>query len=150
MLFIAEIGMNYNGNFDLAYELIKQAKNSGADIAKFQLGWRDGEDDINYIDKNRLNILKKWCDYFEIEFMVSVITEKAFELSNTLDFNIYKIASRTVKDNLPLVKKIVAEGKTTFISLSIASNACILALLYCSSKLVTLIITYIIELFFIY
>jgi len=117
MLFIAEIGMNYNGNFDLAYELIKQAKNSGADIAKFQLGWRDGEDDINYIDENRLNILKKWCDYFEIEFMVSVITEKAFELSNTLDFNIYKIASRTVKDNLPLVKKIVAEGKTTFISL---------------------------------
>ena len=36
MLFVAEIGMNHNGNFDLAYELIKQAKFSGADIAKFQ------------------------------------------------------------------------------------------------------------------
>ena len=38
--FIAEIRMNYNGNIDLASELIKQAKLSGADIAKFQLGWR--------------------------------------------------------------------------------------------------------------
>ena len=41
MIFIAEIGMNHNGNFNLCYELIKQAKLSGADIAKFQLGWRD-------------------------------------------------------------------------------------------------------------
>jgi len=38
MKFIAEIGMNYNGNFSLTYKLIKQAKYSGADIAKFQLG----------------------------------------------------------------------------------------------------------------
>ena len=35
--FIAEIGMNADGNFDRNYELIKQAKQSGADIAKFQL-----------------------------------------------------------------------------------------------------------------
>ena len=41
MIFIAEIGMNHNGNFSLAYELIKRAKLAGADIAKFQLGWRD-------------------------------------------------------------------------------------------------------------
>ena len=25
MIFVAEIGMNHNGNFDLCYELIKQA-----------------------------------------------------------------------------------------------------------------------------
>ena len=43
MLFIAEIGMNHNGNLDLAYELIKQAKHAGANVAKFQLGWRDGD-----------------------------------------------------------------------------------------------------------
>ena len=40
MLFIAEIGMNHNGNLDLCNELIRQAKWAGADIAKFQLGWR--------------------------------------------------------------------------------------------------------------
>ena len=69
MIFIAEIGMNHNGNWDLAYELIKQAKFSGADIAKFQLGWRDGKGEINRIDLDILQMLKKWCDYFEIEFM---------------------------------------------------------------------------------
>ena len=40
MLFIAEIGLNHNGNLDLGFEMIKQAKHSGADIAKFQLGWK--------------------------------------------------------------------------------------------------------------
>ena len=46
--FIAEIGMNADGNFDRNYELIKQAKIAGADIAKFQLGWRDSKEDINF------------------------------------------------------------------------------------------------------
>ena len=70
MLFIAEIGMNHNGNLDLAYELIKQAKHAGANVAKFQLGWRDGEGEINQIDLEGLKSLKQWCDYFGIEFMV--------------------------------------------------------------------------------
>jgi len=117
MLFIAEIGMNYNGNFDLAYELIKQSKHSGADIAKFQLGWRDGKEDINYLNFERLKQLEKWCKYFNIEFMVSIITEEAFDLAKTINFKRFKIASRTVKDNLTLVKNIVDEGKETFISL---------------------------------
>ena len=64
MLFIAEIGMNHNGNFDLCYELIKQAKWSGADIAKFQLGWKDGKGEINQISVDILKLLKKWCNYF--------------------------------------------------------------------------------------
>ena len=48
--FIAEIGMNHNGNFDLCFELIKQAKLSGANIVKFQLGWRDKPGEINCIN----------------------------------------------------------------------------------------------------
>lgn len=117
MLFIAEIGMNHNGNFDLAYELIRQAKYAGANIAKFQLGWRDKEGEMNHIDLPLLRRLKGWCDYFEIEFMVSMLTEDAFIMARKMDFNRYKVASRTVKDNLDLVKKIVAEGKETIISL---------------------------------
>ena len=38
MIFIAEIGLNHNGNLGLLHELIKQASLSGANIAKFQLG----------------------------------------------------------------------------------------------------------------
>ena len=119
MLFIAEIGMNHNGNFDLAYELIKQAKFAGADIAKFQVGWRDGEGEINRIDFDILQTLKKWCDYFEIELLVSVITKEAFALARKSDFNRYKVASRTIRDNFDLVKEIVAEGKETIISLGL-------------------------------
>ena len=50
MLFIAEIGLNHNGNFDLGCEMIRQAKLAGADIAKFQLGWRDKPGEINRLD----------------------------------------------------------------------------------------------------
>ena len=53
IIFVAEIGMNHNGNFGLFFELIKQAALSGADIAKFQLGWRFKPGEINNItEKN--------------------------------------------------------------------------------------------------
>lgn len=117
MLFIAEIGLNHNGNFDLAYELIKQAKRAGADIAKFQLGWRGAEGEMNHITPDILRKLDQFCAYFEIEFMVSIFTEQAWELSKTVKFNRYKIASRTVKGDPDLVRKIVRDGKETIVSL---------------------------------
>ena len=115
--FIAEIGMNSDGNFDLNYELIRQAKRSGADIAKFQVGWRGGKDEINYMDKERLEILKEWCDQFEIEFLVSIITPEALDLVREVDVKRYKVASRSVIDNPKMVKDMVGDGKETFISL---------------------------------
>lgn len=117
VLFIAEIGLNHNGNFGLAYELIRQAKYAGADIVKFQLGWRAGEGEINRIDADILSNLKRWADYFQIELLFSVFTEEAYELIKPFNLPRYKIASRTVKDNLELVKKIAAEGKEMFVSL---------------------------------
>jgi sialic acid synthase SpsE len=117
MLFVAEIGMNHDGNWDLAYELIRQAKLAGADIAKFQFGWRDKPDEINHITPEVANKLKTWCDYWGIEFMASIITEPAIELAHHVNPRRYKIASRTVRDNPALVEKILSEGKETFISL---------------------------------
>ena len=122
MIFIAEIGLNHNGNHDLAGELIKQAKYSGADIAKFQLGWRDKEGEINNLDENTILKLKKWSDYYEIELMFSIFHEEALELSKCIDHQRYKIASRTVIDNPELVKKILGEGKETFLSLGMWEN----------------------------
>ncbi len=114
---VAEIGMNHDGNFDLAHELIRQAKLAGADIAKFQLGWRHKPDEINHITLERAQRLKAVCAHHEIEFMSSIITDEAFELAKELDFKRYKIASRTVKENPKLVERVLAEGKETFISL---------------------------------
>tara|TARA_B100000579_G_C22076648_1_gene508300 strand:- start:49 stop:507 length:459 start_codon:yes stop_codon:yes gene_type:complete len=115
--FIAEIGMNHNGNFDLCFELIKQAKLAGAHIVKFQLGWRDKPGEINCINSKIINQLISWAKYFEIELMFSIITDKAYDLIKPFNFKRYKIASRTVVDNLPLVKKILKEKKNTIISL---------------------------------
>lgn len=117
LIFIAEIGMNYNGNIDLAFELIKQAKLSGADIAKFQLGWRDKPGEINNLDKEKIKKLISWGEYFDIEILFSVISEPALKLINHFDMSKFKVASRTVKENFSLVKKILSKKKLTFISL---------------------------------
>jgi N,N'-diacetyllegionaminate synthase len=117
MLFVAEIGMNHDGNFNLAYELIRQAKQSGADIAKFQFGWRNKPDEINHIDDTRARRLQQWCEYWEIEMMASLITEEAYDMARRIGFQRYKIASRTASDNPALCEKILAEGRETFVSL---------------------------------
>ena len=115
--FISEVGMNHNGNLDLSYELIKQSKFSGADIVKFQLGWRNKPGEINVIDVKRIKQLIEWSKYFEIELMFSVISNDAYEINKKFNFKKYKIASRTVKENRNLSKKILKLGEETFISL---------------------------------
>ena len=117
MLFIAEIGLNHNGNFSLAYEMIRQAKAAGADVAKFQLGWRDKEGELNRITPEILDNIFRWCDYIEIEPLVSIFTPEAWEMARTRPFKRFKIASRTVIDQTDLARAILAEGKETFVSL---------------------------------
>lgn len=117
MEIVAEIGMNHEGNFDLAYELIRQAKLSGADVAKFQFGWRDKPGEINQIDAARAKQLREWCDYVGIEMLASVINDGALELAQAAQLKRMKVASRTVVDRPDLVEQILALGKETFISL---------------------------------
>ena len=117
MIFVAEIGLNHNGNLDFSYELIKQAKFSGADIAKFQFGWRNNEGEINHISEEMFQKIKKWCKYLNIEFMVSIFSKETYEIAKKYNLKRYKIASRTLKENFNLVKLILGEGKDTFISL---------------------------------
>ena|SRR5690554_5525359 len=117
MLLVAEIGLNHEGNFDMAYELIRQAKQSGADIAKFQFGWRSTKGEINHISRPMAHRLKDWCDYWEIEFMASIISEDALELAQSIKPERYKIASRTVVDKFDLVKRVLDQGRETFVSL---------------------------------
>jgi len=117
MLFIAEIGLNHNGNFDLAYELIRQAKASGADIVKFQLGWRDKPGELNHITYEVIRNLKKWSAFFDIQLLFSILTPEAYEMAKKYNFDTYKIASRTVKENPDLIKKMAKDGHNLIISL---------------------------------
>lgn len=114
---IAEIGLNHNGNFDLNYELIRQAKFSGADYIKFQFGWREQKDELNYLDKDRIKKLYKWAEYFEIKILFSVFNKKSYELLKTFQPKIIKIASRTVIDSPDLVEEIIDNQESVIISL---------------------------------
>lgn len=120
--FIAEIGMNHNGNFGLIYELIKQASYAGADIAKFQLGWRAKAGEINALTRQEIALIYRCCEHFSIQPMFSVFTPEALLLLETFEVNHYKIASRTIKDAPELVKKIIAQGKPTYVSLGMWHN----------------------------
>ncbi len=117
MIFIAEIGLNYNGNIGLLHELIRQAKLSGADIVKFQLGWRGKKNEINHINDKVIKLILKISQFYEIEPMFSIFTEEALSMIKKYNLRRYKIASRTLVDNFELAKKIIAEKKETFVSL---------------------------------
>lgn len=117
MMFIAEIGMNHNGHFALAGELIRQAKLAGADVAKMQLGWRDGEGEINRLTPEIIAQLYRIAEFYQIELLFSVIRPDAWEMLRPFQPKRIKIASRTVNDHPDLVRGIVATGLPVIISL---------------------------------
>ena len=90
--FIAEIGMNHNGNFGLFFELIKQASLSGADFAKFQLGWRSKPGEINRLESHDVENVLKCCDHFDIAPLFSLFDESSFALAEKYEMQAYKIA----------------------------------------------------------
>jgi sialic acid synthase SpsE len=148
MIYIAEIGMNYNGNFNLIYELIKQAKYSGANICKFQLGWRDKPGEINELNLEKVNQIINWCDYFDVEPLFSIITENAYDIFKKTNLKKIKIASRSLVENYDLVNKIVNENteKQILISLGMWTKSTLpfkenknINYLYCVSKYPTLV-----------
>lgn len=131
VLVIADIGINHNGDMNLAHELIRQAAINGADIAKFQaydvekLFGPQGEDpnpEINkkvrpmQFDKEQFAQLKKWCEEEGVEFMASVFDEERLEWMEDLGMKRHKIASRVSKLNPELADKIITTGKETFVS----------------------------------
>lgn len=117
MKFVAEIGLNHDGSFDLACELVRQARLAGADVAKFQFGWRGNPGELNHFERDRWVALKQWCEYVGIEMLASIFTEDALDLAATLNLSVYKIASRTVVNEPALCERILSRRKPTYVSL---------------------------------
>jgi sialic acid synthase SpsE len=117
MKFIAEIGLNHNGNIDLACELIRVAKLSGADVVKFQLGWRDKPGEINCLNDESIKKIISFAEYNEIELLFSVISWDAWRLIEKYDVGTVKIASRTFKYDYDLAAEIVKSKKDVIASL---------------------------------
>lgn len=129
IIIIAEIGVNHNGDINLAKELIDVASDCGADIVKFQT--YDAEEltidnapkanyqfDINNINENQKSLLKKfqltkedhislikYCKKKQIEFLSTPFDIKSLQLLNSLGLRKIKISSGNITD-FELLKEI--------------------------------------------
>lgn len=135
---IAEIGINHNGQFELAKRLIKEAKDAGADAVKFQKRtpqeilikkWLEkpytsphayaqtyGEHrkklELSEKDYYRL---KKYADDLGILFFASVWDFKSADFMESLDVAAYKIPSADVI-NLPLLEYVAKKDRPVLLS----------------------------------
>jgi len=138
LLFVSEIGMNYNGKFENCEEMIKQSQLAGADIAKFQLGWKE---EINFFDYDRIRQLYNWGEKYGIEIMFSILKPESLTLLKQFKIKRIKIASRSLVENFKLCEDIVSLGYETIISLGMWENKSVLPFdnknikyLWCNSK----------------
>lgn len=143
--FIAEIGVNHNGNISLAKQMIKAAKESGADAVKFQtfsaeklvskdtpkvkyqyLNTNKEESHFEMIKKLELSkqdhfILKKYCDQLKINFFSTPYDiESAKFLNNDIKVSLFKTASADIVDE-PLHQYIASTKKLCIVSVGMAS-----------------------------
>jgi N,N'-diacetyllegionaminate synthase len=125
---IAEIGQNHNGDIRIAKDLIKAAKQSGADVAKFQVysarNLFSPKPQNPWFEYNCLTELKRddvdrladYCADIGIEFMASVFDLERIEWLEAVDVKRYKLASRSICDR-ELISGLVATGKPIIVSL---------------------------------
>ncbi len=138
---IAEIGINHNGDIDIAKQLIGMAKNAGCDAVKFQKRTID----IVYLKeflesprespwgttqrvqkealefrKEQYNIIDDYCKQQKIDWFASAwdIESQLFLRQYNLKYN--KVASPMLT-NIPLLDVIAEEKKLTFISTGMSS-----------------------------
>ena len=114
--FIAEIGLNHNGSIDLAKKHIELAKESGAQVAKFQtyLTETRAKENSPIIDiltqcelsKDDFYELKIFCKDIGINFASTPFCEKSADFLNEIECENIKIASFHIK-NLKLISKVL-------------------------------------------
>jgi len=122
---IAEVGINHNGDKNIAKKLIKMAKNAGADAVKFQT-FR-AEDLVSKNSKfyslfKKLELsdgifkeLAKFSKKQGIIFLSTPFSEKAVDLLVECNCSAFKIASGDLT-NIPLIKYAAKKQKPMIIS----------------------------------
>jgi sialic acid synthase SpsE len=129
---IAEIGVNHEGSMDKARELIRLAKEGGADAAKFQsykAGTLASKNSPSYWDLSKekttsqYELFKKYdsfgakeyralaayCGEIGIDFLSTPFDDAAIEFLDSL-VPFFKVASADLT-NTPFLRKIAAKGK---------------------------------------
>lgn len=140
---IAEIGVNHNGDVDLAKKLIDAAVEAGADAVKFQTfiteevivpntslaeyqkrSYGEVLDQFNMLKKFELSFtdfieLKDYCDKKGITFVSTPFDIKSAKFLRELGVEIFKIASGEIT-NFPLLREIGSYGKRIIMSTGMA------------------------------
>ncbi len=142
--FIAEIGVNHNGDMNLAFEMMKEAKKAGAHAVKFQtfkaetLVCKDTPK-VNYqkgttsADETHYDMIKKlelshenhyllmdYCKQLDLEFMSTPYDIDSAIFLKKIGVRSYKTASADLVD-LPLQKWIAETGKPSIVSVGMAT-----------------------------
>ena len=119
---ICEIHPQHIGSIKEIERMIIQSKLSGADYVKVQLYSSSklfGNNERKYLEINKKELvqLNNYCKKIGIELTASVFDEEKLSWCEDLDFQTYKIASRTVKEDKNLCKKIISKKKRKIKSL---------------------------------
>jgi len=141
VFFIAEIGINHNGNVDIAKQLINQAKAAGCDAVKFQKrtieivyspevlaqkrdspwgttqraqkeGLEFGHQEYDEIDA--------YCRQLDISWFASAWDIPSQHFLRRYNFTYNKVAS-AMATHLPFLKEVASEKKATFLSTGMCS-----------------------------
>ena len=139
MFYIAEIGLNHNGDLELAKKMVQAAKEAGADAVKFQsikaeelvsadtfqtpidgFGFSDVDNVGDFWEKVSIgrdfqHKIKKFCDNLGVEFMSTPFDFASVDLLDELGVQRYKIASGDLT-NYPLIEKILTKHKPLILS----------------------------------
>ena len=138
-LIIAEAGVNHNGNFELAKQLVDKAVEGGADIVKFQtckaenvisryadkaeyqkVTTGEADSQLEMVRKLMLTYeeygkLKEYCDEKGIEFLSTAFDLPSVDYLHSIGMRRWKIPSGEIT-NLPLLIKIAKLGEPIIMS----------------------------------
>jgi len=136
---IAEIGVNHNGDINLAKKMIDKAVESGVDAVKFQTfkaenlvtyDAKQAEYQIKNLNKqtSQYEMLKKleltyeefkelkiYCDNKNIDFLSSPFDLESINFLNKLNMKYYKIPSGEI-ENVPYLRKISSVAENIILS----------------------------------
>lgn len=141
IFFIAEIGINHNGNLDIAKQLIDMAVGCGCDAVKFQKRtidivysqkvldtprespWGTTTREQKYgleFEKAEYNQIDEYCRAKGIKWFASAWDLPSQEFIAQYDLPYNKVASAMITFQ-PLLEMIAGEGKPTFLSTGMCS-----------------------------
>lgn len=134
---IAEVGINHNGDLDIAKKIIDAAKHAGADAVKFQKRAPEVSTPpeqqkqmretpwgyITYLDyrykvefnEEQYREIDRYCKEKKIDWMVSVWDEPSVDFMEKFDMPAYKVPSASLTDH-NLLKYVRKTGKPVIIS----------------------------------